>query len=87
MAPVGRLSRATDTARGAVEETLAVAAIEKDQPEVVISGFNGKVGDVVLAISPRLMNRIGWSGPFKILKSEGERREALRAAGERDMPN
>ncbi|MCA1726236.1 MAG: SDR family NAD(P)-dependent oxidoreductase [Actinobacteria bacterium] len=71
-------------------ETVAkktVAAIEKDQPEVVVSGFNGRVGDVLLAISPRLMTRIGWSGPYKMLKAEGERRERLRAAGERDIPN
>jgi short-subunit dehydrogenase len=64
-----------------------VAAIEKDIPEVVLSGAIGKIGDVMLAISPRLTNRIGWSGPYKILKKEGERREALRASGDRDIPN
>lgn len=64
-----------------------VAAIEKDIPEVVLSGAIGKIGDVMLAISPRLTNKIGWSGPYKILRKEGERREALRTSGDRDIPN
>ncbi|MEX2459260.1 MAG: SDR family NAD(P)-dependent oxidoreductase, partial [Actinomycetota bacterium] len=64
-----------------------IDAIEKDLPEVVVSGPLTKVGDVFLAISPRATNRIGWSGPYKMLRHEAERRERLRAAGEREVPN
>ena len=64
-----------------------IAAIEHDLPEVVVSGALGKIGDVVLAVSPRLVNRIGWNGPYKAFRAEAERREVLRAAGERAIPN
>jgi short-subunit dehydrogenase len=64
-----------------------VAAIEKDLPEVVVSGLLGRIGDVSLAVSPRFTNRMGWSGPYKLFRAEAERRERLRASGERDLPN
>jgi short-subunit dehydrogenase len=72
-----------------VEKVVAktLQAIERDRPEVTVSGVLTKISDVVLAVSPRLTYAIGKKAAYPMLRKEAERREALRASGERDVPN
>jgi len=52
-----------------------VRAIERDLPEVVVSGFLPKLSDVVLAISPKLFDRAARrSGGWLPMKREAEAR-------------
>jgi short-subunit dehydrogenase len=79
--PVGTKTTIGKTVRRTID------AIEKDIPEVVVSGPLTKAGDVFLALSPRLTNWIGWKAAYPMLRQEADRRERLRASGEREVPN
>ena len=52
-----------------------VRAVERDLPEIVVSGFLPKISDVVLAISPKLFDRAARrSGGWLPMKREAEAR-------------
>ena len=52
-------------------------AIEHDLPEVVSSSVIGKVSDVALAVSPRIVYALGKRNPaMKLFKDESDRRKA-----------
>jgi hypothetical protein len=72
-----------------VEKVVAktIQAIERDRPEVTVSGALTKISDVMLAASPRLTYAIGNKAAYPMLRKEAERREALRTSGEREIPN
>lgn len=55
-----------------------VRAIERDVPEIVVSGALTKVSDVALALSPRLTYWLGRSTAFPVLRREAERRSDAR---------
>ncbi len=66
--------------------TKTIQAIERDRPEVTVSGALTKISDVILAMSPRLTYAVGNKAAYPMLRKEAERREALRTSGERDIP-
>jgi hypothetical protein len=52
-------------------------AIEHDLPEVVSSSVIGKVSDVALAVSPRMVYALGKRNrALKLFKEESDRRKA-----------
>jgi short-subunit dehydrogenase len=54
-----------------------VRAIEKDVPEIVVSGPVGKIADVAFAISPAITATVGRRSPaVKLFRDEAERRRA-----------
>jgi short-subunit dehydrogenase len=51
-------------------------AIEKDVPEIVSSGPVGRIADVALAVSPRLMEAVSKRSPaVSLFRNESERRK------------
>ena len=73
----GKLSGAATTPEKVA--AAVVRAIEKDVPEIVVSGPVGKIADVAFAISPSITATVGRRSPaVKLFRDEAERR---RAAG------
>jgi short-subunit dehydrogenase len=54
-----------------------IRAIEKDVPEIVVSGPVGRIADVAFAVSPSLTATVGRRSPaVKLFRDEAERRRA-----------